>query len=72
MGEKALSAWLILSKEGDIESGHCKCKAGLGETCSHIGALLFYIEDFVSNDQEETVTDRFAYWAAPAKKKNNM
>ena len=23
---------------------HCDCMAGLGEVCSHVGAILFYIE----------------------------
>ena len=23
---------------------HCDCVAGLGEVCSHVGAVLFYIE----------------------------
>lgn len=69
MGEKALSSWVILSKEGDVDSGHCTCKAGLGETCSHIAALLFFIEDYVTNERDKTVTDKLAYWTAPAKKK---
>ena len=27
-----------------IETAHCTCMAGLGESCSHIGAILFKIE----------------------------
>ena len=27
-----------------IETAHCSCMAGLGESCSHIGAILFKIE----------------------------
>lgn len=23
---------------------HCDCMAGLGEVCSHVGAILFYVE----------------------------
>lgn len=44
------------------------CKAGLAETCSHIEALLFFIEDYVSNEQGKTVTDSMAYWTTSAKK----
>lgn len=35
--------------------------AGLGEACSHIGALLFYVEHHVRN----TVTSVPAYWMDP-------
>ena len=35
---------VITTKEGSILSAHCLgCKAGLGETCSHIASILFYI-----------------------------
>ena len=27
-----------------VETAHCTCMAGLGELCSHIGALLFKLE----------------------------
>ena len=27
-----------------VETAHCACIAGLGESCSHIGALLFKLE----------------------------
>ena len=27
-----------------IAAGHCTCMAGLGESCSHVGALLFKME----------------------------
>ena len=27
-----------------IESAHCTCMAGLGEVCSHVAAILFFLE----------------------------
>ena len=35
---------MICEEDGVVQSGHCTCMAGLGEVCSHIGALLFYLE----------------------------
>ena len=29
---------------GDVLSAHCNCMAGLGESCSKIGAILFFID----------------------------
>ncbi|XP_035981988.1 uncharacterized protein LOC110367812 [Fundulus heteroclitus] len=31
-------------KQGYVVAAHCTCKAGLGEACSHIAALLFKVE----------------------------
>ena len=36
MNNKPLTPWVIVSKDGQIVSGHCNCMAGMGETCSHI------------------------------------
>lgn len=36
-------AWLGIEKEGEIMNAHCTCMAGLGEACSHVGALMFYL-----------------------------
>ncbi|XP_035986436.1 uncharacterized protein LOC105917461 isoform X2 [Fundulus heteroclitus] len=37
--------WVCLNKEqGHVVAAHCTCKAGLGEACSHIAALLFKVE----------------------------
>ncbi|KAG1674508.1 COMPASS component SPP1 [Nymphon striatum] len=35
---------LRLEKSGCVLKSHCDCKAGLGETCSHVAALLFKLE----------------------------
>ena len=37
--------WVAINKEAtNIIAAHCTCMAGLGESCSHIGALLFKVE----------------------------
>jgi len=36
--------WVSTTDEGRVIAGHCDCMAGLGETCSHVGALLYKIE----------------------------
>ena len=37
--------WIIASKEGTALSAHCAgCMAGVGECCSHVASILFYLE----------------------------
>eukprot|EP00794_Sanderia_malayensis_P007585 gene7585-8425_t len=37
--------WVCVEKQtGSIYCAHCTCMAGLGETCSHIAAVLFKLE----------------------------
>lgn len=33
-----------MKTDGEVVVVHCTCIAGYGETCSHIGAILFYFE----------------------------
>ena len=47
-----------------MESGHCKCMAGLGEVCSHIGAILFYVEA-VQRMNPATCTQTSCAWNVP-------
>ncbi len=37
-----LSCWIIIEESGEINCAHCKSMAGLGETCTHVAAVLFY------------------------------
>lgn len=46
---QALSArqpelWLLIRRDGIVKLAHCTCMAGLGEACSHIGAVLYYVK----------------------------
>ncbi|CAG2215690.1 unnamed protein product [Mytilus edulis] len=43
--EKPHQPWVYLDKaSAAVYCAHCTCMAGLGEVCSHVGALLFKIE----------------------------
>ena len=37
-----LEPWVVIKSTGEVICGHCTCMAGLGETCSHIGTLLYW------------------------------
>ena len=37
----SLQPWVIIKSTGTVVCGHRTCMAGLGETCSHVGALLY-------------------------------
>ncbi len=39
--------------------------AGLGESCSHVSALLFYVDYAVRLRDSKTVTEKKAYWTIP-------
>lgn len=60
--ETALQPWLILKKDGTVESAHCNCMAGLGESCTHVAATLFAIEAAVKVRDSKTVTETKSYW----------
>ena len=37
--------WVAINLKGtSVQMAHCTCMAGLGEPCSHIGALLLKLE----------------------------
>ena len=65
MREKPLTPWIIAESGGKILAGHCDCMAGLGETCSHIGSLLWAVEAGVRIRDSMTVTQKKAYWVIP-------
>lgn len=66
MNEASLMPWIITDKDGSIISGHCTCMAGVGEVCSHVGALLFAVEVAVKIRTSKTVTEEKAYWLLPS------
>ena len=35
-----LRPWVIIKSSGSVVCGHCTCKAGQGETCSDVKAVL--------------------------------
>lgn len=40
-----LKPWILVEESGKILSAHCDCTIGLLETCSHVGATLFALDD---------------------------
>ena len=66
MNDTPLHAWLISEKDGTVLTAHCYCMAGLGESCSHVGAMLFRIEAAVKLRNSKTVTQEKSYWLLPS------
>lgn len=52
-------------KDGMVLCGHCTCKAGLGEVCSHITALLYALESTVRHLGDRSCTDGPRQWGLP-------
>ena len=48
--------------DGVVICAHCDCMAGLGEVCSHVGAILFYIE---ATHRIKTCTKVTCAWNMP-------
>ena len=69
MNDVPLHPWIISEKSGIIVCAHCNCMAGLGESCSHVGAVLFHIECAVNIKSSKTCTEEKAYWLLPSSKK---
>ena len=60
--KKPLRVWVIVHSDGPVEVGHCTCMAGLGETCSHVGALLHWIETAVRCSDDTACTSKENEW----------
>ena len=54
-----------MEKPGNTLAAHCNCVAGLGESCSHIGAVLFYTECATRIRNSKTCTEEKANWLLP-------
>ena len=68
--ETPLSCWIIIEKTGEICCAHCNCMAGLGETCTHIAATLFYLEAASRLQGKQTSTQRKCEWILPSFQKD--
>ena len=66
LSEKPPTAWVISEIGGQVLSVHCNCMAGLGEACSHIGAILFYSRAATEKKDSVTLTGEKAYWVLPS------
>ena len=66
MNETPLSCWAVLEESGEICCAHCNYMAGLRETCTHIAAVLFYLEVVVRIQGTTTCTESQCEWVIPA------
>ncbi|XDV52426.1 hypothetical protein PO909_021155 [Leuciscus waleckii] len=65
LNEPPLTAWVAVEKEGLVRFGHCTCMAGLGEVCSHVGAILqtlYTLQAAVNKLRGTTSTDEACTW----------
>ena len=67
LSEKPLEAWFISTSEGVIQSAHCTCMTGLGESCTHDTALMFFVSHIALNKDEKSITSVAPYWGEPKK-----
>ena len=44
--------------------------AGLGETCAHVAAVLFFLEAAARTEDRQTCTDQLCQWKPPSFQKN--
>lgn len=54
-----------MTEDGAVLAAHCTCMAGLGEACSHIAAVLFYVEVVVRRRDGKVCTDEENGWLPP-------
>ena len=64
--EAPLKPWVAIKKNGTVECGHCTCMAGLAETCSHVAAILYWLETAVRIREETTCTSKPNSWLPPS------
>ena len=60
-----LQPWVLVEYSGTVLVAHCTCMAGLAETCSHIGAILHWIETAVRIQHSTSCTSKDNQWIMP-------
>eukprot|EP00117_Sycon_ciliatum_P037992 scpid40803/ scgid28309/ Inhibitor of growth protein 1 len=61
-----LTPWIAAEHNGTIICAHCTCKAGLGEACAHIAALLFALESHTKFVSDNACTSKGCVWLPPS------
>lgn len=69
--EKPLQVWVIILLDGGVSSAHCTCMAGLSEACSHVAAILFFLEARPTST-EVSCTETLSQWPIPSTKSVDM
>ena len=64
LNDKPHTPWVAINRvTTSVMNAHCTCMAGLGESCTHIGALLFKIEAAVrAGFTRRACTDEACLW----------
>ena len=65
-----LKPWVLIKCSGAVLVGHCNCMAGLAETCSHVGAILHWVEAAVRIQKNVACTSKGNKWIMPTPKEN--
>lgn len=60
-----LRCWLLIKLDGEVQVAHCTRMAGLGKACSHMEAVLFYMEAVVRRRNDQACTDQDNAWLPP-------
>ena len=67
MNDPHVQLWIITTKDGTVVSAHCAgCMAGLGECCSHIASVLFYLEVWTRLNGKLACTQVKCTWLLPS------
>ena len=67
MNDSLLPVWIITEKQGTIISARCcGCKAGLGECCSYVASVLFYLEAWTKIHGKLSCTQVKCPWILPS------
>ncbi|XDV21196.1 hypothetical protein PO909_026341 [Leuciscus waleckii] len=64
--ETPLKTCIIAKESGEVITAHCNCIAGLSESCSHVGAVLFSIEAGVKIRDTASCTMEKCKWLMPS------
>ena len=70
LNDTPLKCWVIIEEDGKVCCAHCNCMAGLGETCTHVAAVLFYLEALNRIEGEKTCTQGQCSWLLPTSLKS--
>ena len=63
VNETLTNTWIKTTDDGEVNCTHCDCMAGLDEVCSHVGAILFYVE---AVRRSKSCTDVPCSWSMPS------
>eukprot|EP00794_Sanderia_malayensis_P010417 gene10417-11507_t len=67
MNVSPVPVWIITENDGTIFSAHCiGCMAGLGECCSHVASMLFYLEVWTRLNGKLACTQVKCTWILPS------